>query len=522
MQRPEVERRKRIRSTKEIVRNSDEPLVNDSGCVAHSSPDSRPSCQPFTLVAGLLLNACGDNERNSNDTKLLSVVAISRHGIRSPLDPLDSTKPNTASTNLDTLRPQGFPLWPGPAATPGNLSTVGQQNATRLGAWYRDFYAAQGLLPPRGSCPAAGTVFVYADVYERTIQTAQGYVDGMFQSEATPDCGVQVVHAGAQVQADPYIATAFYFATTFPTPPCSVDTVVDQAAFNTAIGGNTSSLITKYTPQLQTLQTVTQCCQPAACATPTPANQTPASCSLLELPTGTSVDATGAVADAGGSLFDVADSVTEDFELQYAQGMPDTNCATIQGAQCVGWGAIPPGGLDDMMKLHVMNIDLSLRLPSVSQVTSTNLMWQLVGTMDQALTGVKNADMLAPAAGTFTLFVAHDMNQSAIGAFLGDVTWKAEGFQQNDPGPAGALVFELHKVKQSGQPIVRLFYVIATLDQMRNGTVLTLQTPPQRIPLTIPACGGVLDCPYDQFKTFITGHVRKDCLVPTPTPASAP
>jgi 4-phytase / acid phosphatase len=472
------------------------------------------------LVAGLLFYACGDNEGNSDDTKLLSVVAISRHGIRSQLSPLDSTTPNTLSTNLNTLRPQGFPLWPPPAATPGYLSTVGQQNATRLGAWYRDFYAAQGLLPPRGSCPAAGTVFVYADVLERTIQTAQGYVDGMFQAEATPDCGVQVVHAGAQVQADPYIATAFYFATTFPTPPCSVDTVVDKAAFNTAIGGNTSSLITKYTPQLQTLQTVTQCCQPTACATP--ANQTPASCSLLELPTGTSVDATGAVAYAGGSLFDVADSVTEDFELQYAQGMPQTDCATTPGAQCVGWGAIPQGGLSDLTKLHVLNIDLTCRLPSFAQVASTNLMWQLVGTMDQTLTGVTNAAMLAPATSKFTLFVAHDDNQSAIGAFLGGVTWKAEGFQQNDPGPAGALVFELHRVKQSGQPIVRLFYVIATLDQMRNGTVLTLDTPPQRIPLTIPACGGGLDCPYDQFKTFITGHVRQDCLVPTPTPASAP
>jgi 4-phytase / acid phosphatase len=455
------------------------------------------------LVAGLLLNACGDNEGNGGDTKLLSVVAISRHGIRSPLDTLDST-------NLDTLRPQGFPLWPTPAATPGYLSTMGQQNATRLGAWYRDFYAAQGLLPPRGSCPAAGTVFVYADVPERTIQTAQGYVDGMFQAEATPDCGVQVVHSSGQV--DPYITTAY-------TGLCSVDTKVDRAAFNTAIGGNTSSLITKYTAQLQTLQTVTKCCQPPACATPTPANQTPASCSLLELPTGTSVDATGAVAFATGTLFNVADALTEDFQLQYAQGMPDTDCATTPGAQCVGWGAIPPGGLDDMMKLHVMNIDLTLRLPSVSQVTSTNLMWQLVGTMDQALTGVKNADMLAPAASTFTLFVAHDMNQSAIGAFLGGVTWKAEGFQQNDPGPAGALVFELHKVKQSGQPIVRLFYVIATLDQMRNGTALSLQTPPQRIPLAIPACGGVLDCPYDQFKTFIAGHVRQDCIVP---PVSAP
>jgi 4-phytase/acid phosphatase len=451
------------------------------------------------LLAGLLFYACGENEGNSDNTELLSVVAISRHGIRSQTSPLDSA-------NLDTLRPQGFPLWPTPAETPGNLSTVGQQNAARLGAWYRDFYAAQGLLPPRGSCPAAGTVFVYADVFERTIQTAQGYLDGMFQSEATPDCGVQVVHSSEPV--DPYITTAY-------TGLCSVDTAVDQAAFNTAIGGSTAALITKYTGQLQTLQTVTECCQPAACNQSSP----PASCSLLELPTEVSVNPTGAVAYAAGSLFDVANSVTEDFELQYAQGMPDTDCATTQGAQCVGWGAIPSGGLSDMTKLHVLDMDLTNRLPSIAQVTSTNLMWQLAGTMEQTLTGVKNLDILAPAASKFTLFVAHDDNVAAIAAFLGGVTWKAEGFQQNDPGPAGALVFELRKVKQGGQLIVRLFYVIATLDQMRNGTALTLQTPPQRIPLAIPACNGALDCPYDQLKTFITNNVRQDCLV---TSASAP
>jgi hypothetical protein len=97
-------------------------------------------------------------------------------------------------------------------------------------------------------------------------------------------------------------------------------------------------------------------------------------------------------------------------------------------------------------------------------------MWQLTGTMDQALSGVKNPDVLAPVNSKFTLFVAHDVNVAAIAAFLGGVTWKAEGFLQNDPGPAGALVFELHRIKKSGQLIVRLFYVIASLDQMRNGT----------------------------------------------------
>jgi len=449
-----------------------------------------------SLFSGLLFFSCG--QRTVSNDELISVVAISRHGIRSQTSLL-------STTNLNTLRPEGFPLWPAPADVPGDLSTWGEENATRLGAWYREFYAAKGLMPAIGTCPADGTVFVYADTIERTRVTAQGYIDGMFSADSTSDnCGIQVHHYDGLL--DPYILT-------IDTGKCSVVTATDQAAFYTAIGGSVAALKNTYSAQLQTLQTVTNCCQPEACNKSSP----PASCLLADLPTTVSVNSkTGTVAFAGGTLFDVADSVTEDFELQYAQAMPETNCATTPGAQCVGWSAIPPGGLSDLTKLHVMNMDLTNRLPSVAAVNSTNLMWQLIGTMDQALTGVSNPDMLAPVTSTFTLFVAHDDNVASIAGFLGGVTWKAKGFQQNDPGPAGALVFELHKIKSSGQLVVKLFYVIASLDQMRNGTELSLQTPPQHLSLAIPACGGAHSCPYDQFKAFITNNVRKDCIVTAP------
>ena len=153
-----------------------------------------------------------------------------------------------------------------------------------------------------------------------------------------------------------------------------------------------------------------------------------------------------------------------------------------------------------------------------AQVGSTNLMNQVTGAMDQKLSGVKGAGILSPVGSKFSMFVGHDENISAISAFLGVLNWQADGFQPNDPGPTGALVFELHKVKFTGEHIVRLFYVIPTLNQMRNGTALTLDTPPQRLPLSIPACGGLYDCPYDQFKFFIASHIRQDCLILAPTP----
>ena len=112
----------------------------------------------------MILSGCSSSStQDSAETELLSVVVISRHGIRSPTSSVEIL-------NQYTERSEGFPIWP-PSANdpdlPGNLSIVGQQNVARLGSWYRDFYADQGLLPQRGSCPAAGTVFVYADVFER-------------------------------------------------------------------------------------------------------------------------------------------------------------------------------------------------------------------------------------------------------------------------------------------------------------------------------------------------------------------
>ncbi len=469
-------------------------------------------CAHFYLVAFCCVLAitagCGsvashcNGTGNCNGAELVSVVAISRHGIRSPTT-------SQAVTNLDTLRPEGFPLWPAPANVPGDLSAKGRQNATLLGSWYRDFYASQGLLPPKGSCPAAGAVFVYADVFERTLDTAQAYVDGMFQSEATADCGIKVKSSDGA--ADPYIDTA-------AAGVCEITTDVDLAEFNRKIGGSSAALMSTYSSQLQTLQAVTQCCQPSACATAE--NPNPASCTLFDLPD--TINTTGAVSFAKGTVFNVADQVTESLELEYAEGMPETGCENTPGAPCVGWASIPPDGLQDLTKLHVVNmVNLMCQLPSFAQVGSSNLMWQMVGTMDQDLSGVTSTGILAPVQSKFTLFIGHDENLSAIAKFLGGVTWKADGFQANDPGPAGALVFELWKAKPGGKPFVRLYYVIASLDQMRNSTTLTLETPPQRIPLPIPACGGRLDCPYDELRSFVTSHVRADCLIPAISKARA-
>jgi 4-phytase/acid phosphatase len=37
---------------------------------------------------------------------------------------------------------------------------------------------------------------------------------------------------------------------------------------------------------------------------------------------------------------------------------------------------------------------------------------------------------------------------------------------------------------------VHTFYTAQTLDQMRNATPISLNDPPERVPLFVPGCGG--------------------------------
>src|ERR1700689_3988683 len=78
----------------------------------------------WQMAAGVILlmtAGCSGWSVDQGDPTLVSVVAICRHGIRSPTN-------TQASMNLYTQRAQGFPDWPEPANTAGYLSTVGKQN----------------------------------------------------------------------------------------------------------------------------------------------------------------------------------------------------------------------------------------------------------------------------------------------------------------------------------------------------------------------------------------------------------
>ena len=81
--------------------------------------------------------------------------------------------------------------------------------------------------------------------------------------------------------------------------------------------------------------------------------------------------------------------------------------------------------------------------------------------------------------------------------------WLIDG-RRDDTPPGGALVFELWKKSETGEYAVRVFYEAQTLDQMRNATPLSLQNPPERVPVFVPGCSRAdYSCKWNDFQRAV-------------------
>src|ERR1700761_9016751 len=118
--------------------------------------------------------------------QLKFVVIVSRHGVRSP----------TASVEqLNQYSAQPWPEWSVP---PGYLTPHGAELMTLFGAYYRSYFANQGLLSPSG-CADSQLVSFYSDSDQRTVETAKSLAQWML-----PGCPIHDrSEKHALEQADP-------------------------------------------------------------------------------------------------------------------------------------------------------------------------------------------------------------------------------------------------------------------------------------------------------------------------------
>jgi len=377
--------------------------------------------------------------------QLQMVVIVTRHGVRSPTDP----------TELASYSARPWPAWD---VAPGYLTAHGAAAATQFGAAYRAYYAPLGLFPKSG-CPAAESVFVWADIDERTKATGRALLDGL-----APHCGFAAHDAGAAV--DPL----------FHSLPAlgKADATASSAALIGWVGGDPQSLVPAYALAFAKLDTILGCAA---------GNCT----SISTVPSSVFVSKKTGLAEVQGPV-DLASTAVEDFILAYADGRPLSD---------VGWGKVDRATLLELSQLHVLKFLVNTETPYVARVQGSNLLAHVTATIDQGATGHHDSRTRVPPDTRFAAFVGHDTNLESLAGML-RLHWLVPGYQVNDTPPGSALVFEVYRPTTGTEPFVRVFFTAQSLEAIR----LLAPDPPLRVPVFVPGCPA-LDCPLPVFDRVV-------------------
>lgn len=440
-------------------------------------PPRRPSRRPFRgalaallAVAALFPPTVG---WSAGDEVLQKVVIISRHGVRTP---------ETIAEELDGWSTQAWPVWSEP---PGNLTPRGAQLATLLGRYYRA-YAVSGQLLPEQGCPSRGSVYVHADLLERTRSTAQALLDGL-----APGCGIAY-----RTRPDATVDGLFH---PVAAGVCRIDAMTAQTAILTRVAGDLNSVPPDFKAPFDALQAGMDCCRPTLCA----AFGKPAGCKLAGLPTALSPLPNGKGIEMIGAL-PIASTAAENFLLEYAEGLP---------ADKVAWGRLSPEKMLQTFRLHTEAFDLMERTPYLAKRQGSALLLRAASAITGGHASGLGAADNAVGDAKFVAYVGHDTNIANIAGIL-DLTWTQPGYQRNQTPPAGALVFEVRLGADKKQRVYTS-YLAQSLEQMRRATPLTLEIPPVKTPLRLRGCSANtpgFPCLMDEFAVVIRNALDRDCV----------
>jgi 4-phytase/acid phosphatase len=400
----------------------------------------------FLILAAILALLPLETAAQQPSGKLVRVVMLSRHGVRSPTQ-------STEALN-GWRQPPLTPAWPDFGVPPGYLTPKGQVLVQEMGAYYRQYLDKAGLFQP-ARCPDG--VFIWADQDQRTLETAQALGIGLARENGA--CHFEVSKATDKI--DPV------FHPTEALPQCRLDPDRVREAV-----GDLDNLSGQYKPQLDEAQTILGCCSVKLCEN---------ACNGLgddtcTLPTLSSCAgaAKGQASISGG--FGVAQSFAEILLLQYAQGF---------GGDNFGFGRADKASMLDTLQLHTAVFSKVQRAHYVSQRQGANLLYHIAY-------AVKNGRDPGTASGDnkFIAYVGHDTNIANVAALL-NLHWTAGKYSADDMPPGGALIFEVRQEPAS----VSAFFAAQSPDDMRNQ-----MGEPDQVPVKIPRCGNSdRSCPLEDF-----------------------
>ena len=396
-------------------------------------------------AAAVLLAIPATAQEADHGLQLEKVVMVVRHGLRSPL---------ADEAPVGTMARAPWPEWNVPES---HLTARGYTGMQLLGSYDREAYAARGLFEALG-CPQPGSIRIRSSTAQRAIESGKALAQGF-----APGCSLSVEH-GAPGTRDPIFDPRGAGMVTY-------DGAAAVAAINRHTGG-IQALAERNRAAFRTLEEILGC-RGKAVARP---------CDILAEPSvlkpgadPTSFDFAGPIRTASGTA--------QVFLLEYAQGFPMTR---------VGWGRATPERIEQIGALHSLLFDVHVRAPYLAGRQSAVLGRRILASLQD------------PSGAKLDLVVGHDNNLNAMAAVLG-VTFKVDGYAENDATVGGALVFELLRDPASAERYVRVAYQSQTLEQLRNLTPLSIATPPSYKTLPIAECrnGKHGACTLEQFAALV-------------------
>jgi 4-phytase / acid phosphatase len=396
------------------------------------------------------------------------VVMLARHGVRAP---------DLSPEELARYAASPWPSWP---VAPGDLTPRGAELGRLMGQFYRVHYGGRGLIQ-EDDCPAPGIVVMWVDYDQRTEYSALSTLGGLYLRCLNPI----LKHQADLSKPDPLFHPP-------PSPSCPMDAASNRAAILARIGGDFSSVLREYAPQLTTLQSTL--CPPGVAGGK--------ACGL-------SVDAPAIVPDPKGGVamtgpIAVGSMAAENFLMENAEGMP---------ANQVAWGRLAgDAAIRDVLKVHRLQVDLMEKTRPIAQQKGSNMLAQIVTTL-------QDGHKFPGAPGTaepvrFGMMIGHDTNILNVAGLL-NLGWEIKGFQDNEVAPGSSLAFELYKEIRTGQRYVRMTFYSQTMDQMRQATQLNLDNPPGMTAVDLPACSADAReraCPLQRFVEIATAAIDPGCV----------
>lgn len=384
--------------------------------------------------------------------QLQQVLILSRHNLRAPLA-------NNGSV-LEQSTPRQWPQWDVPG---GQLTTKGGVLEVYMGHYTREWLAQQGLIAS-GECPAADSVYAYANSLQRTVATAQYFITGAF-----PGCDIPVHHQAAMGTMDP----------TFN--PVIAD---DSEAFSKAATG----AMTAERAKLR-LDDSYRLLEEIADYQASPACREKHVCSLSQ---GKDTFSAEYQKEPGVSgPLKVGNSLVDAFTLQYYEGFPVDD---------VAWGGIKTDQQWRVLsQLKNGYQDSLFSSPEVAR----NVAAPLVKYIDKALVGERGAGP------KMTVLVGHDSNIASLLMALDFKSYQLPAQYERTP-IGGQIVFQRWHDGKANRDMMKIEYVYQSTKQLRDATPLTLASPAQRVTLELKGCPVDSDgfCPVEKFDSVLNSAAQ--------------